>query len=132
PVAVDSASSGAITIRSMARLQRQRFQDSADVRSVPTCMFEGVELNDRADGRMTYEPGWRWSVDVKPIAATDSCQFRHVGVVISGRLRVQMTDGTELEVGPGDVFEFPPGHDAWVVGDVQWVSVDFEAVRRYG
>jgi class 3 adenylate cyclase len=116
----------------MARLQRQRFQDSTDVRRFPNGKVEVVELDDRAVGRMTYEPGWRWSVDVKPVAATDSCQFHHVGLTISGRLRVQMTDGTELEVGPGEVFEFPPGHDAWVVGDVPWVSVDFEAVRRYG
>jgi class 3 adenylate cyclase/mannose-6-phosphate isomerase-like protein (cupin superfamily) len=116
----------------MARLQRQRFQDAADVRRFPHGKVEVVELDDRAVGRMTYEPGWRWSTDLKPVAATDSCQFHHVGVTISGRLRVEMTDGTELEVGPGDVFEFPPGHDAWVVGDEPWVSVDFEAVRRYG
>jgi class 3 adenylate cyclase len=43
-----------------------------------------------------------------------------------------MPDGTELEIGPGDVFEIPPGHDAWVVGDSPWVSVDFEAMRTYG
>lgn len=116
----------------MARLQRQRFQDSADVRRFPNGRVEVVELNDRAVGRMTYDPGWRWATDVKPLAGTDSCQFHHVGLTLSGRLRVQMTDGTELEVGPGDVFEFPPGHDAWVVGDEPWVSVDFEAVRRYG
>ena len=116
----------------MARLQRRRFADTTDVRRFPNGMVEVVELDDRAVGRMTYEPGWRWSVDVKPVAGTDSCQFHHVGVTISGRLRVQMTDGTELEVGPGDVFEFPPGHDAWVVGAEPWVSVDFEAVRRYG
>lgn len=41
-------------------------------------------------------------------------------------------DGTELEVGPGDIFEMPPGHDAWVVGDEPWISVDFEAMRTYG
>jgi class 3 adenylate cyclase/mannose-6-phosphate isomerase-like protein (cupin superfamily) len=116
----------------VARLQRRRFTDSADVRRFPHGRVEVVELDDRAVGRMTYEPGWIWSVDVKPVAGTESCQFHHVGVTISGRLRVQMTDGTELEVGPGDVFEFPPGHDAWVVGDEPWVSVDFEAVRRYG
>ena len=81
---------------------------------------------------MTYEPGWRWSVDVKPMAGTDSCQFHHFGVTLSGRLRVQMRDGTELEIGAGDVFEIPPGHDAWVVGDEPWVSVDFEAMRAYG
>lgn len=80
---------------------------------------------------MTYEPGWRWSVDVKPIAGTQACQFHHVGVTMSGRLRVQMQDGVELEIGPGEVFEIPPGHDAWVVGDEPWVSVDFEAMRAY-
>jgi class 3 adenylate cyclase len=90
-----------------------------------------VSLDDRVVGRMTYEPGWRWSVDVKPIAGTQSCQFHHLGVTMSGRLRVQMQDGVELEVGPGEVFEIPPGHDAWVVGDEPWVSIDFEAMRGY-
>ena len=116
----------------MARLQRKRFSDPDDVRSVPNGRIDVVELDDRVVGRMTYEPGWRWSTDVKPIAGTESCQFHHVGVTLSGRLRVQMSDGTELEVGPGDVFELPPGHDAWVVGDEPWVSVDFEAMRAYG
>ena len=116
----------------MARLQRRRFTDPDDVRSIPHGRIDVVELEDRVVGRMTYEPGWRWSVDVKPIAETDSCQFHHVGVTLSGRLRAQMRDGTELEIGPGDVFEIPPGHDAWVVGDEPWVSVDFEAMRAYG
>lgn len=116
----------------MAHLQRRRFTDPDDVRTVPHGRIDVVELDDRVVGRMTYEPGWRWSVDVKPIAATDSCQFHHIGVTLSGVLRAQMGDGTELEIGPGDVFEIPPGHDAWVVGDEPWVSVDFEAMRAYG
>src|SRR2546422_2203295 len=116
----------------MAHLQRRRFSDPDDVRTIPHGRVDVVELDDRVVGRMTYEPGWRWSVDVKPIAETDTCQFHHVGVTISGRLRAQMRDGTELEIGPGDVFEIPPGHDAWVVGDEPWVSVDFEAMRTYG
>jgi len=81
---------------------------------------------------MWYEPGWRWSIDVKPSAGTERCQYHHIGLTLQGRLRVEMPDGTELEVGPGDVFEIPPGHDAWVVGDGPWVSVDFEAMRTYG
>jgi class 3 adenylate cyclase len=116
----------------MAHLQRRRFTDPDDVRTVPHGRIDVVELDDRVVGRMTYEPGWRWSVDVKPIAATDSCQFHHVGVTLSGVLRAQMGDGTELEIGPGEVFEIPPGHDAWVVGDEPWISVDFEAMRAYG
>ncbi|MES2209593.1 MAG: adenylate/guanylate cyclase domain-containing protein [Chloroflexota bacterium] len=114
------------------RLQRRRFAEPSDVRVFSRGRVEVVELEDTVVGRMTYEPGWRWSVDVQPLAGTDSCQYHHLGVTQSGRLRVQMLDGTELEVGPGDVFEIPPGHDAWVVGDEPWISVDFEAMRTYG
>jgi class 3 adenylate cyclase len=115
----------------MARLQRRRFTEPDDVRVIPNGRVDIVELDDRVVGQMTYEPGWRWSVDVKPIAATESCQFHHLGVTLSGRLRVQMRDGIELELLPRDVFEIPPGHDAWVVGEEPWVSVDFEAMRLF-
>jgi class 3 adenylate cyclase len=116
----------------MARLQRRRFSEPDEVRQIPHGTIDVVSLDDRVIGRMSYDPGWRWSVDVKPIAATQSCQFHHVGVTMSGRLRVEMLDGLELEIGPGEVFEIPPGHDAWVVGDEPWISVDFEAMRGYG
>jgi len=113
----------------MARLQRRRFEESDDVRSGSHGRIDVVEMDDRVVGRVTYEPGWKWSIDEKPEAATQTCQLHHLGVTMSGRLRVQMQDGVELELGPGEVFEIPPGHDAWVVGDEAWVSIDFEAVR---
>ncbi len=116
----------------VARLQRKRFSEPVDVRRFPRGRVDIIELGDTVVGRMTYEPGWRWSVDVKPIATTESCQYHHMGVTLEGRLRVEMPDGTELEIGPGDVFEIPPGHDAWVVGDAPWVSIDWEAMRTYG
>lgn len=116
----------------MARLQRKRFSEPTDVRRFPRGQVDTVELDDTVVIRMSYEPGWRWSTDVKPIAGTDRCQYHHLGVTLQGRLRAEMADGTELEVGPGDVFELPPGHDAWVVGDSPWVAVDFGAVRSYG
>jgi hypothetical protein len=71
------------------------------------------------------EPGWRWGESVRPIAGTVSCEARHRGVVIKGRLRLRTDDGAEVEIGPGDVFVCPPGHDAWVVGDEQAVVYDF-------
>jgi class 3 adenylate cyclase len=114
------------------RLQRRRFNDATDVRRFPHGHIDIVEMDDHVVGRMTYEPGWRWSVDIKPIAGGEACQFHHLGFSVSGRLRVQMADGTELEAGPNEVFEFPPGHDAWVVGDEPWVGIDFEAMRTYG
>ena len=79
-----------------------------------------------------FEPGWRWSKDVKPIVNTSSCQASHLGYVTHGHMTVKMDDGTETQIGPDDVFRIPPGHDAWVIGDVPWVSVDFEAMRTYG
>jgi ketosteroid isomerase-like protein len=72
----------------------------------------------------TFEPGWRWSTDVAPIAGTTSCQTRHLGYVISGRMHVIQDDGTEIDVGPGDLFDLPAGHDAYVVGDEPCVMVD--------
>jgi len=114
------------------RLQRRRFSEPSDVRTFPHGRVDVVELEDTVVGRMTYEPGWRWSVDVRSLAGTDLCQYHHLGVTTSGRLHVLMPDGTEMEIGPGEVFEIPPGHDAWVVGDEPWVSVDFEAMRTYG
>jgi class 3 adenylate cyclase len=115
----------------LARLQKRNFGQPDEVRAVPNGRIDVVSLDDRVIGRISYEPGWRWSKDIKPIAGTQSCQFHHLGVTVSGRLRTQMQDGVELEVGPGEVFEIPPGHDAWVVGDEPWVSVDFEAMRGY-
>jgi mannose-6-phosphate isomerase-like protein (cupin superfamily) len=83
-----------------------------------------VTLGDFTLGKSVFEPGWRWSTDVKPIAGTESCQTRHTGICVSGRMTVRMDDGTEGEVGPGDVVVIEPGHDAWVVGDEACVVYD--------
>ena len=113
------------------RLQRRRFSEPSDVRTFAHGRVDVVELDDNIVGQMTYQPGWRWSNDIKPIAGTDSCQFHHLGFTLSGRGHIEMPDGSSMDIGPGDVFEIPPGHDAWVVGDEPWVSVDFEAMRTY-
>jgi ketosteroid isomerase-like protein len=75
--------------------------------------------------RGVFEPGWRWSSDIAPIAGTDSCQTRHLGYLISGRMQIRMDDGTEMTVAAGDVFDLPSGHDAWVLGDEACVMVDY-------
>jgi quercetin dioxygenase-like cupin family protein len=84
-----------------------------------------VELDGQMVGRATFEPGWRWSEHVKPIAGTDSCQTHHVAYVVSGRMGMRMDDGTEAEVAAGDFFVCPPGHDAWVLGDEAMVAIDW-------
>lgn len=94
--------------------------------------LEVVEMGDAAFGRIVYQPGWRWTVDVRPIAGTELCEIHHMGYVIAGRLRIEMRDGSVLETEAGDVFECPPGHDAWVVGDEPWISIDWTGRRHYG
>lgn len=94
-------------------------------RDFPRGHLEVVHLTGLDFAVATFEPGWRWSESVKPLAGTESCQIHHNGYVAQGRMRIRMDDGAESEVGPGDVFVCPPGHDAWVVGDEQTVVYDF-------
>ena len=115
----------------MARLQHKRFDQPDEVRPYEGGRTEIFEMDDFVIGRMIMEPTWTWQHDVRPIAGTDRCMYHHLGVVISGVLRVQMEDGTEADIGPNEVFEIPAGHDAWVVGDEPWVAVDFRGARSY-
>ena len=113
------------------QLRRKRFDRPDEVRVVEKARVELVELGELAVGRAIFEPGWRWSEHVKPIVGTESCQVHHIGYVMSGHLHVEMTDGASLDVVGGDAFEIPPGHDAWVIGDEPWVSVDWAGRRLF-
>jgi mannose-6-phosphate isomerase-like protein (cupin superfamily) len=90
-----------------------------------------VHVGDTTIGRGTFEPGWRWSQDVKPIAGTDSCQAHHTLYILSGRMHIVMNDGTELDLSPGDAGVIAPGHDAWTVGDEACIAIDTTGVARY-
>ena len=90
-----------------------------------------VTLSGAVVGRAVFQPGWRWSNDVKPVAGTESCQAAHTGYIISGRMHVIMDDGAEGDLGPGDAFVASPGHDAWVVGDEPCVALDWSAAADY-
>ncbi len=93
--------------------------------------LELVNLDRGPVGRATFEPGWQWSKHVKPIAGTDSCQAAHMGYFVSGRMKIVMDDGEEMECGPGDFMECPPGHDAWIVGDEPCVVIDWQGFADY-
>ena len=92
---------------------------------------EVVMLAGQAVARATFEPGWRWSVNLKPIAGTESCEVSHLGYCLSGRMRIMMDDGSEQEIGAGQVAAIPPGHDAEVVGDEACVMIDFGEISAY-
>jgi len=102
-----------------------------------TRMFQGngmadmVNVAGRPVLRGTFEPGWRWSVNVKPIAGTDTCEMSHLGYCLQGRMRVQMNDGTQQEITAGEVVAIPPGHDAEVVGNESFVFLDFGEIAEY-
>ncbi|WP_370409630.1 cupin domain-containing protein [Streptomyces fradiae] len=108
--------------------------DSAD----ETRPFEGgkgrmdlLNTDSGAVGRAVFEPGWKWSEHVKPIAGTDSCQAHHVGYIVSGRITVVMDDGETADLTPGNFYEVQPGHDAWVVGDEPCVALDWVGFVDY-
>jgi hypothetical protein len=115
----------------MANIQRKSLDQPDETRPVDKGVVEVVAVGDTTMMRATLEPGWQWSECVKPVVGGDSCQVRHVGYCISGRLHVRMDHGEELEIGAGEASDIPPGHDAWVVGDVPYVGIDFVGAEVY-
>jgi hypothetical protein len=110
----------------MAGLQVRGFDSPDETRAPDKTQIDVVRMGGNTAARFTFEPGWKWSECVKPVAGTESCQARHVGVVQSGRIHVSHEDGTEGEIGPGEAYVIEPGHDAWVVGDEAFVGFEFE------
>ena len=115
----------------MAKMQKKTFTQPDDKRKFDKGLLELVTLGGVTFGRGTFEPGWRWSTSVKPVVKTKSCEAPHLQYHVSGRLRVLMDDGSEMEFGPGDVSLLPPGHDAWVVGNEPVVVLDISGMGEY-
>ena len=116
----------------MAGLERKRFDHPDEARPFQDKgRVEIVNIGDGVVGRATFEPGWKWSEHVMPIAGTDSCQAAHVGYVLSGRQVIKMDDGTELEITAGDIVSIPAGHDGWTIGDEPCVVLDFAGMATY-
>jgi hypothetical protein len=116
----------------MAGLERKNFDSPDETRPFRAKgKADVVVVGGRTVGRGEFEPGWRWSENVKPIAGTDSCQAPHLGYMVSGHMRVMMDDGTQAEAGPGDVVWIAPGHDAEIIGDETCVFIDFSGFETY-
>jgi len=106
-------------------ISQASFDKPDDQRDFPNGHADFVHVGDKTVARSTMKPGWKWSNDVKPIVKTDSCQMLHTGVCISGHLRVEHTDGSTADLKEGDAYVVEPGHDAWVVGDAPFTSIDW-------
>ncbi len=115
----------------MERLEILNLAQPTQTREFSHGRVEVFEIGGQVIGRASYDPGWRWSEHVGPLVGTDLCNVEHLGVVISGRAAVKMTDGTEITMEPGDLFAIPPGHDSWVVGDEPYVSIHFAGADTY-
>lgn len=102
-----------------------------EVRKFDKGKVEIVNIAGATIGRATFEPGWKWSTCVKPLANTNSCQAAHFGYQVSGTMTTRMDDGTEKTSKAGDILNIPPGHDAWVVGNEAVVVVDFQGMVDY-
>lgn len=114
-----------------AEMVAKSFDRPDETRPMEKGQVEVVNLGEGQVMRATFQPGWRWSECVKPIAGTESCQVAHTVYVVSGRMVTRMDDGTETEIGPGDIASIPPGHDAWIVGNEKFVGIDFQGAASY-
>lgn len=113
------------------KMQKKSVGKPDETRNFPKGKVDLVKVEGVMFGLGTFEPGWKWSESVKPIAKTESCQVLHTGYQMSGRMHVRMDDGTEDEFGPGDIAVIPPGHDAWTVGDEPAVVLDITGMVNY-
>jgi hypothetical protein len=114
-----------------AKVEWKGFTSADEIRKFGHGRIELLHMNGGTVGRLILDPGWRWSVDVKPIAGTDWCEAPHFQYLVSGRLHVRMKDGKEFDLEPGSVSHLPSGHDAWVLGDEPVVLVDWFGATRY-
>jgi class 3 adenylate cyclase len=109
----------------MAKLQRRAFGDADDIRDFLHGRLETYDMGEMRVGRSILQPGWRWSDSIKPIARTDLCEFHHLGLCIGGACRVRTRDGAEMLIEAGQFYEVPAGHDAEVVGDEPYITIDW-------
>ncbi len=115
----------------MKNMEQKNLETPDEIREFPNGHVEVAKVGDITFGRFTLRPGWKWSESVKPIVHTDSCQIAHTQVFLSGRLRIRMDNGQELEFKAGDVAVVPPGHDAWVVGNEDVITIEFTGALHY-
>jgi class 3 adenylate cyclase len=113
----------------MPRLQVKSFHAPDERREIPRAHYENVQMGETVVAHATFDPGWRWSTDLGPLMRASTCPVHHLGYAVSGVCHVVLDDGEEADIGPGDVYAIPPGHDAWVVGDEPWVTIEWQSGR---
>ena len=118
----------------MTRIRRASLHEPGAQRPISRGMGSLATVGELSIGQATLEPGWRWSEDLRAVVGTEWCEAHHLHVLISGRLAIRLADAAEPEAfSPGDVFDVPPGHDAWVLGDAPVVLLDVSGnIAQFG
>jgi hypothetical protein len=111
--------------------QSKSFSAPEETRNFPNGKLEVVRIGGITAGKGTFQPGWRWSEHVKPIAGTASCQSNHIGYQLSGQMGIRLDNGTEFVCKPGEAFNIPAGHDGWTIGNEPAVVLDFSGFSTY-
>jgi hypothetical protein len=117
--------------KTMALAEQKTFNTPDETRSFERGQLDLLNIAGAEIGRLTLQPGWRWSTHVKPLAGTELCEAPHFQYHLQGTLHIVMGDGSEFDAGPGDVTALPHGHDAWVVGEEPVVVVDWWGASNY-
>jgi quercetin dioxygenase-like cupin family protein len=115
----------------MAKAEQKAFDKPDETRTFEKGKVDLINIGGGVVGRLTLMPGWRWSEHVKPVAGTEWCEAPHFQYHLSGRIGIQMQDGTKMEVSPGEVTALPQGHDAWVIGNEPVVLIDWFGASNY-
>jgi quercetin dioxygenase-like cupin family protein len=116
----------------VSRLENKSHATPDEVRAPAKTRIEINRLEGFTIGRFTFEPGWRWSECIKPVAGTDSCQASHVGYLVSGVLGIRLDDGAERIIRAGESYTIPPGHDGWVVGNEPVICIEVMSAEQFG
>ena len=115
----------------VTKLETRSLDQPDEARRPKMAAVDVLNMGSHSIGRFTFEPGWSWADSIKPGAGTDHCEKEHVGYCVSGRLDVWLTDGTRVSIKPGDAYVIPPGHDAEVAGNENFVGIEFSSAASY-
>jgi class 3 adenylate cyclase len=115
----------------MEPVRRKSLREPDERVEFPGVVEEYVDIGGYTVARAIQAPGWRWSEQMGPLRGGEWCESHHVGVVLTGGLGADLRDGTRLEWGPDDVYDIPPGHDGYTVGDEPCVMIEWAGVRTF-
>ena len=115
--------------KNMSSVEKKNFAtEAAEVMEPNNAKVEIVNVGGNRVMKIAAQPGWVWSKDIKPLVGTESCQAKHLGVIVEGTITCRHDDGSEITYSAGDAYSIEPGHDAWVVGDKKAIAYEFHGL----